>query len=274
MTAHISDELPRMLTGEASRDAVLAAADHLRSCVDCQQELVSAVVAHASLTSAHRFAPEIVSHMFAGTLGETETAETAETPRTREDAESEPGSDDNDPDALSDFALPDLSSVFAQVRREAAEPRRSARPMHPAARTRYLVGAAAAAVLLGSGAAVYLATSGNNTTTSPPTAARTVRLSPFDTGTSAATAKIRGAGMSIDAASLPHLSGKRYEVWLTNDARTKMQPVGWLGADGVAAMTIPSDLMAQYQDIEVSVQPVDTNDYVYSGTSVLRGSIA
>ena len=30
---------------------------HLRTCPDCQQELVSAVVAHASLTSAHRFAP-------------------------------------------------------------------------------------------------------------------------------------------------------------------------------------------------------------------------
>ena len=54
--AHISDDLPRLLTGDATRDEVLAAAEHLRSCPDCQQELVSAVVAHASLTSAQRFA--------------------------------------------------------------------------------------------------------------------------------------------------------------------------------------------------------------------------
>lgn len=59
--AHISDDVPALLTGDASREVVLAAAGHLRECVDCQQELVSAVIAHASLTSAQRFAPEIVT---------------------------------------------------------------------------------------------------------------------------------------------------------------------------------------------------------------------
>lgn len=59
MSTHISDDLPRLLTGEATRDEVLAAATHLRGCPDCQQELVSAVVAHASLSSVRRFAPEV-----------------------------------------------------------------------------------------------------------------------------------------------------------------------------------------------------------------------
>ena len=60
-TTHITDELPRLLTGDATRDEVLAAGAHLRTCIDCQQELVSATVAHASLASAQRFAPEIVA---------------------------------------------------------------------------------------------------------------------------------------------------------------------------------------------------------------------
>ena len=60
MNPHISDDLPSLLTGEATRDETLAAAAHLRTCADCQQELVSAVVAHASLASAKRSAPELV----------------------------------------------------------------------------------------------------------------------------------------------------------------------------------------------------------------------
>ena len=62
MSTHLSDDLPRLLSGEATRDEVLTAAAHLRTCPDCQQELVSAVVAHASLTSAKRFAAELVTH--------------------------------------------------------------------------------------------------------------------------------------------------------------------------------------------------------------------
>ena len=80
--------------------------------------------------------------------------------------------------------------------------------------------------------------------------------------------------MRIDAASLPKLNGKRYEVWLTNAARTRMQPVGWLGANGTAALTVPPDLLKRFTDIEVSVQPVDASTYDYSGTSVLRGDYA
>lgn len=61
MSFHITDDLPGLLTGEASRDETMAAAAHLRGCPDCQQELVSAVVAHASLASAQRFAREVVA---------------------------------------------------------------------------------------------------------------------------------------------------------------------------------------------------------------------
>jgi hypothetical protein len=239
MTAHISDELPRLLTGEATRDVVQAAAAHLRSCEDCQQELVSAVVAHASLTSAHRFAPEVVARPVP-----------------------EPGL----PDEPS--ALPDLSAVFAQVRADAEHAprtqRRSRRPL-------YAVAAVAAGVLVGAGATALVQNSGHTTP-----AGRSVSLAAFDTGTRSAKATVDKDGrMRVDAAALPSLdAAHRYEVWLTNDARSQMQPIGWIGTNGKATLTVPANLMSSYSDIEVSVQRVDAPSYTYSGTSVLRGSYA
>jgi hypothetical protein len=251
MSAHIVNDVPRLLTGEAARDEVLTAAAHLRTCVDCQQELVSAVVAHASLTSAQRFAPEIVSGLPSNLLA---------TP-------SDDADGDSDPSLQPASDLPDLSAVFAQVRKEAAQPRRMPRRV-PA---RYLIAAAAAVVIAGGAAAIgYVAASGGS---SSPT--ETVRLAAFDKGATDGTATMSGSDqMRIDAAGLPRLTGQRYEVWLTNAARTRMQPVGWLGADDKAAMTVPADLLRRFDHIEISVQPVDASSYDYSGTSVLRGGYA
>lgn len=237
-TPHITDDLPRMLTGEASRAEVLAAAAHLRQCTDCQQELVSAVVAHSSLTSAHRFAPQIIAWA-------EQSEEETPAPAT---------------------SLPDLSTMFEQVRSESATPARS-----PARRpSRLLVAAAVTGLLVGGGGAVagYELSSGSGTPAGAP-----VALAAYDTGTHAASARLGDGRLSIDAASLPKLrSDERYEVWLTNAARTQMQPVGWIGTDGTASLTVPSDLTAKFSAIEVSVQQLDAPTYDYSGTSVLRGS--
>lgn len=268
MTAHIYDELPRLLTGEASREEVLAAADHLRSCVDCQQELVSAVVAHASLTSARRFAPEIASRMFNGSIAEHASTETSEDSRPERAADND--NPDRPPVTKADFALPDLSAVFAQIRQEAAEPRRTVRFARPA-RFRYVAGATAAA--MAAAAAVVITVAVNHNDTPSLVAAQTVQLRPYPSGTTTATARIADGKMTIDAASLPQLAGKRYEVWLTNKARTEMQPLGWLAPNGTTAVTVPPDLMSRFQDVEVSVQDVAAKTYTYSGTSVLRGSI-
>jgi hypothetical protein len=235
---HVTDDLPRLLSGEANRDLVLDAAAHLRTCIDCQQELVSAVVAHASLTSAHRFAPEVVRTP----------------PGPSQDAEGSAAS-----------PLPDLSAIFAQVREEAASPSR--RPL--SRRTRYVLGAAAAAVVVGGGTAVVVATAGDHSASG-----QTVQLSAYQSGTTEAKATLSGGEMRIDASSLPTLSGKGYEVWLTNSGRTSMKPVGWIGSDGTATLSVPSDLMKKYSDIEVSVQDVDAPSYLYSNVSVLRGEYA
>lgn len=237
MSAHIADDLPTLLTGEAPREVVQTASSHLRECEDCRQELVAAVVAHASLTSARRFAPEVVATL------------TRALP------------DDGDPEV----ELPDLGAVFARVRDEAAAASTSRRSRV----RRYAAAAVAAAVVAGGGAiAVVELGSGSDSSS------RTVALAPFGVGSVSAKATINHGGrMTVDAASLPPLDARhRYEVWLTNSARTRMQPIGWIGTNGTAQLTVPANLMQSYRDIEVSVQQVDAASYDYSGTSVLRGS--
>jgi plasmid stabilization system protein ParE len=236
MSAHIADDLPTLLSGEATRDVVQAASSHLRQCEDCRQELVAAVVAHASLTSARRFAPEVVA-TFTRAL-----------------------SDDGDPAA----ELPDLGVVFARIRGEAAA---VSTPGRSRVR-RYVATAIAATVVAGGAVAVIELGTGSDSSST------TVALAPFGIGSVSAKAVIdQGGRMTVDAASLPQLDARhRYEVWLTDDARTRMQPIGWIGTSGTAQLTVPANLMQSYGDIEVSVQQVDAASYDYSGRSVLRGS--
>jgi hypothetical protein len=239
---HVADELPRLLTGEAARADVLTAAAHLRGCVDCQQELVSAVVAHASLSSAQRFAPELLARHA------DELMSGAVTPAPAEAAE-----------------LPDLSAVFARARQEASAA--DARPRF--GRGRLAVAAAAAGLVIGGGA-VGLATQLGHSSTS---SGQPVALAAYDRGTHAASARLGSATLTVDATTLPALDAQhRYEVWLTNSARTQMQPVGWIGTDGKAQLSVPRDLVDEFDAIEVSVQQVTAPSYDYSGTSVLRGT--
>ena len=247
MNGHVSDDLPRLLTGDAGRDEVMAAAAHLRDCVDCQHELVSDVVAHASLRSAQRFAPEIVAELL-------------------------PGGSDDSPDtaAAGDAAqpegpLPDLSAVFEQARRETTEPDASSRAQ-PRRRARWLVAAAAAVVVVAGGITTYEIVASSSET------GRTVRLGPFGVGHTSGTAHINGGTITVNAASLPDLDNKFYEVWLTNGARTQMQPVGWIGTDGISRISVRTGMLEKFPDLEVSVQDPGKG-YQYSNVSVMRGSV-
>ncbi len=255
MSEHVFDDLPRLLSGEADRATVLSVAAHLRSCEDCRNELVSAVVAHAALTSAARHIPSLA-------IVSTEPAVTP--------AAVEP----------STVPLPDLSSVFAQIRSEAAEPAApTVEPVGAAvpisldsrrrsiARSRLLVAAAIVGLAVGGGA-VY---AGERVSDRAP-ASQSVALDAFDKGTVPAKVTLVGGDeMKLDASALPSPGdGKLYEVWLTNSARTQMYAVGSLDAGRTATFSVSPKLMTTYSDIEVSVQPVDNSSY--SGVSVLRGS--
>src|SRR5581483_2743719 len=132
-------------------------------------ELVSAVVAHASLMSAHRFAPELTAPSDLDRLGSRDVAS-----------------------APPAHPLPDLSAMFDTVRAEAA----TSRPR----RSRILAGVAAAVVLAGGGvAAGLLATSSNGPSS--------VDVALTGHGRTLATAALSGGDhMRIDAASLPRLN--------------------------------------------------------------------
>ena len=228
---HIVEDLPLLLSGEASREQTQEAAAHLRECDDCRQELVNAVVAHAALTSAQRFAPELLA-----AVGD---------------------------DAEDGRPLPAFEPLRAAIAAEPARPAGS----HGWRRRGVLV-AAAAVIATGGGTALGLGLSGGT-----HAAARTVALDAFGVGHSTGRATMSGEKMSVDAASLPRLDAEhRYEVWLTNSARTRMQPVGWIGSNGTANLTVPPALVSSFGAVEVSVQSVDAPSYDYSGTSVLRGS--
>jgi Anti-sigma-K factor rskA len=241
MSAHIFDELPLLLMGEADRNTVALAADHLRECRDCQQELVAALVAHASLSSAARFAP---------TMRVTLSTEPTDEPT-------------KEPDPL-----PDMSSLFSMVKQEAREPRHSVLPpKRRPVRARWLAAAAVAGVVVGGGAVVAAQNLGGSPS------ARTVQLAAFDQGTVAASAKVVGNNeVRVDASSLPKpASGTNYEVWLTNTARTSLQPVGWVGADGKTSLQLPTSLLDEFTNLEVSVQKI-SEPYLFSKISVLRGA--
>lgn len=242
MSAHIADDLPRLLTGEASREETLAAAEHLRTCPDCQQELVSAVVAHASLTSARRFAPEVVA----------------------------PAADDSyapaaaPADGTQADSLPKLSEMFAQVRAEANSPERGAR----LPRRRWLAAAGAAAVVA-TGAGIAAAELLSPSPSTHP-AAQAVRLEPVGALHASATATISGGTMHIDATALPKLDASRqYEVWLVASSGTRLRPLGYIGADRTAALPVPTQVMASYNDIAISIQKTD--QVQFSGDMVARG---
>jgi hypothetical protein len=234
MSSHLGDDLPQLLTGEATRDVTLAAAAHLRECPDCQQELVSAVVAHAALASAQRFAPDVVTH----------------------------GPADRDPaaDGSDTTPLPDLSGLFARVHAESAPTASGHRT-----RNRWLAAAAAAVVLAGAGVTIAETTGGGS---SGP-ATRSVALS-SPGGTRSTATLIGDDHMRIDATALPKLTaGEQYEVWLTKPGSTDPQAVGFVGADRRADLHVPADLMSTYDVIAVSRQA--RHQTTYSGDLVLSG---
>ena len=261
MSTHISEDIPRLLTGEADRVTVLAAAEHLRGCPDCQHDLVSAVVSHAALTSARRFAAEVVLGTDPSTV-EPDAGRSATT-RTRPVRQSGAVVGTAPSSASTAVTLPDLSDVFATVRQEA-----SAATAKPRRRGQLAAVAAAAAVVAASGgvAAVTLAHHHDQPST------RTVALAAYDIGKHPATIKIRGnQTLQVDASALPRPDAHHfYELWLTAGPKDAPQPVGQIGDDNTAQLTVSPKVLGHYNAFQVSVQR--TGQTQFSGTSVLRGA--
>ncbi|HEU5267060.1 MAG TPA: anti-sigma factor [Jatrophihabitans sp.] len=257
---HVSDDLPRLLTGDATRDEVMAAGEHLRDCPDCGQELVSAVVAHASLTSAQRFAHPVVAPDRDATAPEAPRRRPSPGPRAVEA-----------PAAGTEPALPDLSGLFAAVREDARgaaapQPAQPAQPAQRRRRGRLVAVGVAAAVVIGGGITIGVVESN----TSAPPSGRSVALSPYDIGRQPAKLTISGSTMKIDASKLTKLDPAHvYEVWLTDTPRKNLAAIGTLGTDNEATLTVTPAVRSHYTHVEVSVQK--TSNLQFSGVSVLRG---
>lgn len=259
---HVSDDLPRLLTGDTTRDEAMAAAEHLRGCPDCQQELVSAAVAHASLTSARRFAPQVVAPD-----RDDEPPPAPALPLGRHAA----GDSDIEPE--SGQPLPDLSNLFAQLRAEAAAPTAPTPAPAPAParvshRRRWIAAGAAAAVIAGGGITIGVVASN-----SPTSSGRSVALAPIDVGRHPAKLTIAGSTLKINATSLPRPGAASvYEVWLVDRAGKNLAAIGTLGTDNTATLTVAPQVRSNFKYVQVSVQK--SSDLTFSNISVLRGDIS
>lgn len=221
MTDHVMDDLPLLLIGQATREETRAATDHLRGCPDCQQELISALAAHASLMSAARFAPEVGARAA------------------------------SDPDAQ---PLPDLTDVLAVARDEAASAARSKR-------RRRLVIAAAAAAVIATAAGVTTAELAGQSSHGPAGRTIALAAFDAGSRPAQATVDPGGTmridASALPRLDAEHF----YEVWLTNGSRTRLQAIGSIGPTNRAVLTVPANVMGEYSAIEVSVQRINQTSY-------------
>ena len=239
--AHVADDLPALLAGEATREETLAVAAHLRACPQCQEELVSIVVAAGALRAAAR----------------AEHAPSAAVP---------PSSVlfSSDENGSGGASAPDTPEWLGQISRRG-----------PAGwSTRRRLAALAAAVVIVAGA--IAAGLGLSTSSSP--VVNRAALHPLQAPASAsgavtvtAAATARQVQVSTDGLPAPG-QGRYYEVWLLDPATLKMMPMGALAPSGQATFGVAAGLMAGYSAVDISLQANNGNP-VHSAVSVLRGTL-
>jgi anti-sigma-K factor RskA len=100
-----------------------------------------------------------------------------------------------------------------------------------------------------------------------------VALAPIDRSGAHGQVEMRGDGadrtMVVTTGLAPATPGTYYEVWLLREATGAMVPLGVLPNTGRARYTIPSRLVADFDAVDISLQPEDGST-VHSPTSVLR----
>jgi hypothetical protein len=91
------------------------------------------------------------------------------------------------------------------------------------------------------------------------------------------TVKMSGAGTSktmvVTTDLAPASPRSYYEVWLLDTRTNGMVAVGVLPTTGTAHFTLPSDLVARYDAVDLSLQP-DNGVTTHSADSVLRARYA
>jgi anti-sigma factor RsiW len=251
--AHVADELPALLAGECTREQTLAVAAHLRRCPECQDELVSMVVAAGTLRAAARAerasAPAPAAPPEPSALPASSATPSPSTSSTPPDPSATPGtSDPETPEWLK--RIPD-------------RPRRRRRLVALAAAIVIAAGAIAAGLGLSSSGPPVLNQAALHPLQAPAGASGAVTVT--------AASGARQVQVSTDGLPSPG-QGHYYEVWLLDPATLKMMPMGALAPSGQATFGVAAGLMAGYSAVDISLQANNGNP-VHSAVSVLRGTL-
>ena len=159
----------------------------------------------------------------------------------------------------------ELPPLVIESPRPSATPARGA--ARPSRRRVAVIGGLAAAAV----AAVLVVSLVVFRRSSPSTVA--VAFAPLAASGDGGTVSMTTAGpertMTVDARLQAAADGSFYEVWLLDEASGRMLSVGVLPAEGKASFSLPADLVARYDAVDVSVEP-DDGVAAHSADSVLR----
>ncbi|HEY2280538.1 MAG TPA: anti-sigma factor [Streptosporangiaceae bacterium] len=239
--AHVADELPGLLAGECGREQTLTLAAHLRACPQCQEELVSVVVATGILRA---------------------TARAEQAPSRAVSPSSLPSSSEST--SSPGAGAPDTPEWLTRATRRG--------PAGWSIRRRFVALAAAVVIVAGAVAAGL----GLSTSSAPVTNRAALRALQAPAGAHGAVtvtgaSETRQVQVSTDGLPAPG-QGHYYEVWLLDPATLKMLPMGALAPSGQATFGVATGLMAGYSAVDVSLQANNGNP-VHSAVSVLRGTL-
>jgi hypothetical protein len=104
-----------------------------------------------------------------------------------------------------------------------------------------------------------------------------VELTPVSKVSADGTVAMRESGaaqaMEVDTSLGEAPANRYYEVWLLDRETGKMLPVGVLPPDGRGTFRLPSEILAGYDSVDISLQPNDGSTE-HSDKSVLRADYA
>ncbi|MBV9794680.1 MAG: anti-sigma factor [Actinobacteria bacterium] len=247
--AHIADELPALLAGELTREQTLAVAAHLRRCPECQEELVSMVVAAGTLRAAARAEQAPAAWPGFPPLASTPPSSAPVL---------------ENPENVPPETVPASPDWLRRI------PRRGPARWSPRQR---LVALAAAVVIAAGAVAAGLGLSASGPPVLNQAALRPLQAPAGASGAVTVTAASGARQVQVTTADLPDPGqGHFYEVWLLDPATLKMMPMGALAPSGQTTFAVAAGLMAGYSAVDISLQANNGNP-AHSAVSVLRGTL-
>jgi hypothetical protein len=170
------------------------------------------------------------------------------------------------------LVLPPLADVVVADAAEAMQP--TSLPVASEKRRRRWALPVAAAFLVALVAGAALLGRDSSTKQSPTAQAPLIAVgSQPARGTVAMAGTGASRTMVVSTDLTPTKAGSFYEVWLLDTRTNGMVAVGVLPASGSARFTLPSNLLAGYNAVDISLQP-DNGVPVHSADSVLRANYA